>query len=346
MRKARYKGMGTLNSTENRFGVFIGGATYTDVVPEIAILSEKIGFDSFWASDHMFLPSLFYEALGISTDKGEYPFLEAWTTMAAVATITKQIKLGVGVTPIPLRNPSILAKQVATVDFISNGRVIFGAGAGWHKKEFESYGVSWDSHRVRIAKMIEGIEVIRKLWTEPFASYQGKYYKLREAPLWPKPVQKPHPPIWFGGFSTQIINATAKYGQGWVPYCPTADQFKRSFSQIESMARKVGREIEEIEPACVVLACIASDQKEAREIVEPIIKLRGSRSLKPERWEEAEKTGVYGGPDECISRIEEYLRAGVKHILFEMISPKLALKHIKLFGEKILPYFKKKSSCV
>ena len=327
-----------------KFGVFIGGATYIDVVPDAALISEKLGFDSFWFSDHMFLPMPFYQAVGIDTSKGECPFLEAWTTTAAVAAITKKMKLGVGVSPIPLRHPSILAKQAATVDFISNGRVIFGVGAGWHKREFESYGVSWDKHQVRIAKMIEGVEVIKKLWTEPFASYQGKYYRLNEAPLWPKPVQKPHPPIWFGGFSTQIMNATVKHGQGWVPYCPRADQFKEGFLKIEDMAGKVGRRAEEIEPACVVLACIASNYDEAREIAEPIIKFRGSKSLKSERWEEAEKTGVYGRPEDCIARIEEYLKAGVRHILFEMLSPKLALEHIKLFGEKVLPHFREKSS--
>ncbi|MEM2927403.1 MAG: LLM class flavin-dependent oxidoreductase [Nitrososphaerota archaeon] len=327
----------------NKFGIFIGGATYIGVVPEIAMLTEKMGFDSFWVSDHMFLPEYFYQSVGMDISKGEYPFLEAWTTIAAVSTITKKIKLGVGVTPIPMRQPAILAKQVATIDFISNGRVIFGVGAGWHRKEFESYGLPYDTHQVRINKMMEGLEVIKKLWTEPFASYNGKYYKIREAPLWPKPIQKPHPPIWFGGTSIKILNITSLYGQGWVPYCPTAEQFKELYSKIEEIAKKAGRNPSEIEPACVVLACISSNYDEARKIAESIIKLRGSFSLKPEEWDEAEKRGIYGGPDDCIERIEEYFKAGVKHILFEIISPKIVHNNVKLFGEKVISYFKEKS---
>jgi len=100
-----------------------------------------------------------------------------------------------------MRQPAILAKQVATIDFISNGRVIFRVGAGWHRKEFESYGLPYDKHQVRIDKMLGGLEIIKKLWTEPFASFNGKYYNIQEASLWPKPIRKPHPPIWFGGTS-------------------------------------------------------------------------------------------------------------------------------------------------
>ena len=84
------------------------------------------------------------------------------------------------------------------------------------------------------------IKIIKKLWTEPFASYNGKYYKIQEAPLWPKPIQKPHPPIWFGGTSIKIMNAISLYGQGWVPYCPTVEQFKELYSKIKEMVKKVG----------------------------------------------------------------------------------------------------------
>jgi len=334
------QGRRVLKRDEVRFGIFVGGATHVGVIPDMVVAAERLGYDSFWVSDHLFLPSVFYEAVGMDPSKGEYPVLEAWTTLSAAATVTKKIMLGVGVTPLPLRDPAILAKQVATIDYISGGRVIFGAGAGWNRREFEAYGIRWDSHPVRIAKMLEGLEVIKRLWTQPLASYQGRYYRLREAPLWPKPIQKPHPPIWFGGTSQSIMEATVQYGNGWVPYCPTAGEFKEKFSKLENMIEKAGRYVKEIVPACVLLAHIASDLNVARAAIESIIELRGSRALKSERWEEAEETIVYGGADDCISKIEEYLKIGVKHILLEMIIPEEALNCVKLFGERVLPYFK------
>ena len=329
-----------MKEEEVGFGVFIGGATHVGVVPDMVVAAERLGYDSFWVSDHLFLPSVFYEAVGMNPRKGECPVLEAWTTLSAAAAVTKKIMLGVGVTPLPLRDPAIVAKQVATIDYISGGRVIFGAGAGWNRREFEAYGIRWDSHPVRIAKMLEGLEVIKRLWTQPLASFQGRYYKLREAPLWPKPIQKPHPPIWFGGASQSIMEATAQYGDGWVPYCPTAGEFKEKFSKLENMIEKAGRYVQEIVPACVLLAHMASDLNVARAAIESIIKLRGSRTLKSERWEEAEETIIYGGVDDCISKIEEYLKIGVRHILLEMIIPGEASNCIKLFGERVLPYFK------
>lgn len=327
-------------SREIKFGVFLGGATYINVIPEVVLATEMFGYDSFWVSDHLFLPPHFYEAVGMSPEKGECPMLEAWTTMAAAAAITKKIRLGVGVTPIPLRHPGILAKQVATVDYISNGRVIFGVGAGWHRKEFEAYGISWDNHKVRIAKMLEGLEVIKRLWTQPFASFEGRYYRLTEAPLWPKPAQKPHPPVWFGGVSPSIMKAVAMCGDGWVPYCYSPDELRELFAKLRKVLEESNRKIDEITHACVTLGYVGSSYDMARRVAEPVLRHRGSSTLKPEEWEEAKERGTYGSPEDCISKIEEYIKAGVEHLLIEFISPKVYLDCIKLFGERVLPAFK------
>lgn len=330
-----------LNQNKLEFGIFIGGATYVDVIPKVTVLTEQLGYDSIWLSDHLFLPPHFYYAIGVDPErKGEYATLESLTTLAAMAGITKKLKLGVGVIPIPMRQPSVLAKQAATIDYISGGRLIFGIGAGWHRREFEAYGIRWDSHKVRIAKMLEGIKVIKKLWTEPFASFEGKYYRLIKAPLWPKPIQKPHPPIWFGGTSLSILDAAAKHGNGWIPYCPSPNEFRRDSAKLKRLLEKYNRKADELTPACVVLAHINSNYEAARKVVEPILKIRGSSTLKAEEWDKAEEHGVYGSPEDCISKIEEYIKAGVKYILFEMMSPKFYIDQIKLFANKVLPAFK------
>ena len=112
------------------------------------------------------------------------------------------------VSPIPFYIPPRLAKMVATADIISHGRTLLGVGAGWYKWEAISYGVGWGSHRERIEKMLEGLEIILRLWTQNRTTFKGKYYQVSDAPFWPKPVQKPHPPIWFGGYSDAIVEAT------------------------------------------------------------------------------------------------------------------------------------------
>lgn len=322
------------------FGIFMGGATHIGVIPKMVVASEKLGYDSFWVSDHLFLPDCFYEAVRMKPKKGESPFLEAWTTIAAAAAITKKLRLGVGVTPIPMRDPGMLAKQVATIDFISKGRVIFGCGAGWHRREFEAYGIPWDSHRVRIAKMLEGLEVMKRLWADTFASFNGKYYKLRNAPLWPKPVQKPHPPIWFGGLSRSIMEAIAKYGNGWVPYCLSPSEFRTYHKTLMDTLEKTGRKPEDVTRACVVLAHLDSSFDRARRFAESILKVRGTRTLTAEEWREAEERSVIGSSEDCISKIEEYAKAGVQHLLFEMIHPKTVYTLIRRFGNKVLPAFK------
>jgi len=322
-----------------KFGIFIGGATYVDVIPKMVVATEKAGYDSFWVSDHLFLPDHFYEAVKMTPKKGESPVLEAWTTIAAAAAITRRIKLGVGVTPIPMRDLGILAKQIATIDFISRGRVIFGCGAGWHKREFEAFGIPWDTHEVRIAKMLEGLEAMKRLWTEPFASFNGKYYRLQDAPLCPKPIQRPYPPIWFGGLSRSILSATAKYGDGWVPYCLSPSEFRTYHEQLVDTVKKTGRKLEKLTSACVVLAHLDSRHQAAREFAEPIIKIRGTRTLAAEGWEMAAERSVIGSPEECISKVEEYAKVGVQYLLFEMIYPKNVHGLIKRFGEKVLPAF-------
>lgn len=322
-----------------KIGVFIGGATYLGV-DDLAVQADKLGFQSFWVGDHMFISDPFYEAVGYNPEKGKSPYLEAWTTLAAISKITENIRIGTCVTPLPMRNPSILAKQVANVDFLSGGRVTLGVGTGRYEREFEAYGVSFDSYEVRLEKTIEGIEMMKKLWTEPFPTYEGKHYEIKSAPLWPKPIQDPHPPIWFGGESKKIMEALAKYGDGWVPYCPSPKVFAEIYEDVKSSIMKMERKVGDVESAAVVLAYIGSSMEEAREVAEPIVNVRGSRSLEAESWDEAKKNIVYGSPEDCIEKIEEYRKAGVQHLLLEMISPQVAQECVKKFGRKVLPYFK------
>jgi len=193
-----------------------------------AEVAEETGLDYLLISDHYLMP---YSNSSVDT----------WTVLAAIAAKTKRIRIGTCVTPIPFRPPQILAKVVCTVDQISHGRVILGVGAGWYRPEFDAYG-EWSEDRIRVAKTIEGLNLVIKLWTEvePF-DFAGRFYKTKGAILEPKPVQNPHPPIWFGTNGKYMLKMARKYAVGWVPPVPgvSMDVYREVASALEGSAVKM-----------------------------------------------------------------------------------------------------------
>lgn len=180
--------------------------------------------------------------------------------MAALTALTKRVTIGPLVTPLPLRHAGIVARMAAMLDLISSGRFILGVGAGWYKREFLAYSIPWNAFSVRIMKMKEGIDIIRRLWTRRKVSYDGKFYKLRSVPFGPKPIQRPHPPIWIGGASESILKVTAEYGDGWIPRMISPEDYARKLSLIQETTKKLGRDFNQIETACVVPACISNNK--------------------------------------------------------------------------------------
>lgn len=189
------------------FGVVVSNSWSTKQITEAALVAEEAGLDFLLLPDHYMTP--------ISNES-----IDSWTMLAALAAKTQRIRLGTCVTPIPFRPPQLLAKVVAAVDQLSNGRVILGVGAGWHKPEFDAYS-EWDEDKVRVAKTREALQLITKLWTSKSqVDFEGMYYKTKGAILEPKPIQQPHPPIWFGTTGTYMLKLARQYADGWVPPVP------------------------------------------------------------------------------------------------------------------------------
>jgi alkanesulfonate monooxygenase SsuD/methylene tetrahydromethanopterin reductase-like flavin-dependent oxidoreductase (luciferase family) len=190
------------------FGVVVPSGWRADQIMDAGRAAEMLGLDFFLVTDHYITPS---------SDSS----VDAWSMIAALAAMTQEITLGTCVTPIPFRPPQMLAKVVATADQISNGRVVLGVGAGWSRAEFEAYG-RWEDDRTRVAMTVEGLELMMKLWAsdEPFDFY-GKYYTSKGAILRPKPVRRPHPPLWFGGTGRYVLKRlVAKHADAWLPPVP------------------------------------------------------------------------------------------------------------------------------
>ncbi|MEM3550064.1 MAG: LLM class flavin-dependent oxidoreductase [Candidatus Bathyarchaeia archaeon] len=172
---------------------------------------EELGYDAVLIPDHYDLPVPPFPSNVL---------VDAWTALSYVSAKTSTIRVGSIVSPIPRWVPSQLAKIIANVDVLSEGRVIAGLGVGYYIGEFLNYSPtqSWDADGVRVQKFEEGLQVILKLWTEEKVSFDGNYYRLNDAVLQPKPVQKPHPPLWSGGMGPRMLRLTAKYFNGWIAH--------------------------------------------------------------------------------------------------------------------------------
>ncbi|MGH2490544.1 MAG: TIGR03560 family F420-dependent LLM class oxidoreductase [Candidatus Limnocylindria bacterium] len=171
-------------------------------------LADETGFDQIWNSDHLTRTASSGNVAG--------PILDSWTALAAMAEATQTIRVGVLVTGNLYRNPSLLAKMATTVDHVSGGRLEVGLGTAWNEAEFTTLGLPFADVPERARRLDEACVVLKKLWTEERASFDGRYYKLKEAIHEPKPVQKPHPPIVIGGRGPKMtLRAAARHGAAW-----------------------------------------------------------------------------------------------------------------------------------
>ncbi|MFX0082424.1 MAG: LLM class flavin-dependent oxidoreductase [Candidatus Hodarchaeota archaeon] len=287
----------------------------------IAQESERLGYDSIWISDHLISP------------KDRSFGLEAWTILSALASATKKIHLGTYVLCNQFRHPSLLAKMVSTIDHISKGRINLGIGAGWYKAEHISYGFIWDNLSNRINRLKESILLMKKLWTEDNVSFNGEYYKTLNANLEPKPVQKPHPPIWIGGKSQAIKQLVAEEADGWIPVLPSPDDFSRDLQELKRTMGKIGRNINNLDIAYggAAYTLITDDNTLAKRELEAISKYRNTPV--------EELNHMIGNSSFIKEIIQQYKKVGVNHIITGFLDFP-SLTSLNKFAELIIPSFK------
>jgi len=235
--------------------IFHDGLEYREIVA-IAQEAERTGLHSFWLIDH----------LHGSPQPDKFQLLETWTLISALATQTKNIRLGPLVLNINNRNPAILAKMATTLDQISGGRLEFGVGAGGmirarvqkrlgYEYEFIAYNVDFPIRfRERIEKLNEGLEIIKKLWTCDVVTFQGKHYSVKNAICLPKSIQKPYPPIWIGGSAkSKILQIIAKYADGWnIMGASNIEDYRYGVKMLKEECQRIGRNIDEIKISVTV----------------------------------------------------------------------------------------------
>lgn len=189
-----------------RFGIKVSQGVTIDVLKRVWQIADEAGFDHCWNMDH-------FASLG---SEDTLDIFEAWTMLAGMASLTKRVRIGCSVTGNTYRHPGVLAKMAVTVDHLSGGRLEFGIGAGWAENEHTMLGLPFGTVADRADRLEETLQIITSLWSEPTTTFHGKHYRLEDAVAEPKPVQRPHPPIWIGGSGPKrTLRMAAQYADVW-----------------------------------------------------------------------------------------------------------------------------------
>ena len=199
-------------------------------------LAERSGFDGAWLFDHFF--PLYGDRNG--------PCLEGWTLLSALAAATTRIRLGTLVTGITYRPPALLATEAVTIDHVSNGRLEIGLGAAWNAREHRALGFDFPPTGERLRRLEEGIQVLKLLMTRDGATFEGRYYRIHDASYNPRPIQRPHPPIWVGGSGERMtIPMTGRHADAWHAQGPIAS-YQRKLRILDEAAEQAGRDPRQI----------------------------------------------------------------------------------------------------
>ena len=306
------------------FGVSLPNIGMRDpqAVRLVAEQAEAAGLDSVWAADHVVLPTgptspYPYHVDGDFLIPPGMPFMDQFTCLAYVAGITSKVKLGTAVNLLPLRHPLAVAKTVATLDVLSDGRAILGVAAGWLAEEFDALGLEFKD---RGRMLDEGIEVLREIWTKPNASFDGEFYKFRDVAAYPQPAQQPYPPIWVGGHTKPVMRRAARVGDVWLPplFGTTPTSLATAFEGVRDMAEQAGRPREAVSLALRVLVDLREE---------------------PDATGPATRGAVLGPVEKVAEVLSSYMEIGVSHFVLLPQARTLddVQRTVQILAEDVIP---------
>jgi probable F420-dependent oxidoreductase len=275
--------------------------------------AEAFGFDGLWVLEPMGLraPSL----------------LESLSLLNYAAALTSTIRLGTAVLAIPLRSAVHLAKSLSTLDQLSRGRLIVGVGLGGDPGIFPAYGITAEH---RLGRLLEGVSLLRRLWTEEQVTFHGRFARLDDAPVLPKPFQQPHPPLWFGGSAPAALKRAAELGTGFVCGGSTSTaQFKEQAEAVRRTLDDAGRDPAGFTVAKRVFIAVDENRERAHG------QLRDWFASYYNKPQFAERAGIYGGPEECAERLAEVSAAGADMIILNPVAD--LLEQLHALAEGVVP---------
>ena len=283
---------------------------------QLVALGDEYGYDSIWLSDRVV---------------SQQHSLEPLIALAMVAAYSEKLKFGTSVLQLPLRNPVVLAKEMATLDFLSGGRFLPAVGLGQDDpREYEACGVRKEDRGQRAD---EALALIRRLWCEGKVTHHGRFYSTNDVTITPRPVQEPCLPIWIGGRSKAAQRRVGRLGDGWLVSAASPQEVNDGTEVVFSTAAEHGRQIEEDHIGVLVGFFIASNMEEAAAVAEPYI-IRQRPELPFTQY------SALGTPEQVRCTIENYLKMGAsKFVVRPLCSPERAIQQLERFGSEVLPYF-------
>ncbi|MDA4128893.1 MAG: LLM class flavin-dependent oxidoreductase [Thaumarchaeota archaeon] len=316
-----------------------GFASHKTMV-ELSQNAERLGYDSAWGNDHI---STQHYIKGLMAKPPNY--FEPLITHGFIAEATKKIRLGTGIIALPYRNPVILAKQLSTLDNLSEGRTIIGLGSGAYREEFEGINPGWN-YEERGQLMDEAVQSLRLLLSKPKASFEGKFIKFRDIEMYPKPKQKPLP-LWMGGNSQAVLRRAGTWGEGWLPAVLTPARVREGLKTVKKYAKKAGRDASKIVVGPQYVFSVAKSSAEASRrfkkslAYEHLLSLKKT-TFKGQAMEEYENMNLIGSSAQIIERIDGLMKAGVNYLpaLIPMAKNYAELmQQVKMFAKEVMPSF-------
>jgi alkanesulfonate monooxygenase len=312
----------------NTFGIAARNFTAYPEMPnaralvEYGMWVEELGYDSVWVWDHMLL--------GVEPN---FPIIDSLTVLTGIAAKTKRIKMGTGILVLPLRNAVALAKQLSSMDQLSDGRLIMGMASGWYKREFDAMGVPFEK-RGKI--MDENLEIMRRLWTE--ASVTGEYmrHKISKAVMYPKPAQ-PKIPLLIGGYADPVLKRAGVTGDGWLTYFYRPADFKKSWDKIVNFAKEGGKDPSTLLNASQLPIMIGK----SRQAVEAdMMDWLNKEWDFPANSDCNRESAIMGSVDECVAQLREHIAMGVQKIIF--VPYKYQPDQVETIAREIIPRLRSK----
>lgn len=294
----------------------VPGSTLIEWAQEI----ERLGFETLWVRDHVLWHS---------------PVLDPFTVLGAMAARTSRIRLGPGVLLLPLRSPALIAKAVASLDFVSGGRAVVGVGIGGEfPKEYEACGVPI---RERGHRADEAIEAIKALWSPGPATYKGKFYRFEGVVMEPRPLQEPHPPIWVGGRSDAALRRAGRLGDGWLAYFVTPERFRMSLDTALEHWQKWGKPEATFGSGLVIYIRVAPTYEEAKRDAVHYLATEYHQPFE----HLVDKYCALGPVSDCVATLCRFVDAGVRHaVVIPTCASSMVMDQLRQVAAEIIPCFR------
>jgi alkanesulfonate monooxygenase len=303
-----------MTTLHNTFGIAVRNFTAYPEMPdaralvEYGVKMEELGYDSLWVWDHILL--------GVDPN---FPIVDS-------------LKLSTGILVLPLRNPVLLAKQLSTMDQLSNGRLLMAMAVGWYKREFDAAGIPFEQ-RGRI--MDDNLEILKRFWMEDKVDGEWTNHKVSAGVMYPKPVQKPRPPLLIGGYVDKVLKRAAEKGDGWLTYFYKPESFAISWEKLRNFAAEAGKNPDELMNGAQLPIMVGKSRKD---VEGPMMEwlnrdfdiAQGSLSTMD--------SAIMGTVDECVAQLKEHLAVGVQKIIF--VPYKYQMDQCEIIAKEIIPKLK------